>query len=152
MKNNFFVSAMLVCLLALGLAFVGCKNSSDPPDYYLSWGAWDGDNYNNVSSQFTSAGNPLSQAGTNAGYLTGSAAQGAYEYVSTNYSFSESKDNIGGSFEEMLNYETNGVGLPEGLKTALKDNKEDMPFAGVFQYIGGAGVGYGVTVFYIRKN
>jgi hypothetical protein len=168
MKNKLFVSAMLVCLLALGLVVSGCDTGGgsggggddDTTEYTLTWGAWDGATYSDVSSSFSVAGYSLTAAGTNAGYLTSDKAVGAYNILANGGSgiprFDDS-GTISGSFETLLDYSTQGIGLPAGLKSSLRGQKANAPLAGVFQYYldGGSNGGAplpGVSVFYVTKS
>jgi hypothetical protein len=163
--NRKLILAMLAGLLALSLAFVGCDNGTtssggddgdktgddgDTTQYTLEWGAWDGQTYATISSNFTAAQHPLTPAGSNAGYLTGSMALSAYNIVHDAYRFDDG-GTVSGSFDSLLNFSKDGIGLPDGgLKNALREQKANVPLAGVFQYTSGGRPG--VSVFYLTKK
>jgi uncharacterized repeat protein (TIGR02543 family) len=117
-----------------------------PGAYTLSWGILT-TSYDNFSAGFSQHGVTLTSAGANAGYLTGTAASGAFTAINNNPE--AAFDDFGeqeGSFEEFLNFQENGIGLPTALKTAMTAQKASVPLLGVFS------VGDKVIVFYISKN
>jgi hypothetical protein len=116
-------------------------------EYTLLWGVWEDVNYEFISGNFSSYGLPLTSAGSNAGYLTGSNATSAYNIISTTPEAQFNDDGtLSGSFEELLNYQSQGIGAPSALKSALTAQKSNVPLVDVFQHQ------YGVTAFYITKN
>jgi hypothetical protein len=51
------------------------------------------------------------------------------------------------SFENLLNFNKNGIGLPSALKTALTRQKANLPIAAVFQVNA-----QGVVVFFVTEH
>jgi uncharacterized repeat protein (TIGR02543 family) len=121
-------------------------NSGDGKDEYtLTWAVWQSLSYSDVSRVFAEVGAPLKPAGSNAGYLTGDDATGAYTIIGYHYVF----DDFGlasGTFEDMLNYKVDDIGAPAALKNVMRAQRKYAPLGGVFQYP------YGVVLFYIEKN
>jgi hypothetical protein len=150
MKNNrFFMTGMFAVLLTFGLVLSGCSDSSSTGEYKLSWGIWNTANYDYVNTQFSSRGYSLIPAGTNAGYITGTSAANAYNAVKTVQSFDD-QGTQDGSFEELLGFTKNSIGLPTDLKATMAGQKTNVPVAGVFQFT--AGGAQNVALFYVSKN
>jgi hypothetical protein len=122
-----------------------------PSSYELTWAYWSNANYSYVSSEFAGKGASLTAAGTNAGYLTGNDAATAFTIVdSGNYPEPDNYGTETGSFEELLNFQDEGIGLPSTLKSTMGAKKANVPLAGVFQV--DMGGGSGVVLFYVTKE
>jgi hypothetical protein len=122
-----------------------------PPLYTVSWGYMGGVTYSQAASNAAGYGVTFKSAGSNAGYLTGNDATGAYSIMMMQFS---SYFNGGGSvpdspFEELLNFQENGIGLPSALKSAMGREKANVPIAAVFQV--NQGGGSGIVVFYVEE-
>jgi hypothetical protein len=115
-------------------------------EYELIWIARNYVTYAQFIGSFP--GVTLTPAGSNAGYLTGNAAYNAFvSFSSSDYQFNDSGTEED-SFENLLNFKQNGIGLPSALRSALSTQKANVPIIGVFQSSDGQG-GYGVIAFYV---
>jgi hypothetical protein len=150
MKKNVLFAGISAIMLVFGLVLTACGDNGGGDPYKLSGGYLSGLTYSGVSSQFTANGAPLVPAGSNAGYLTGSDAKNVYDrftrYVEDNNVSIESITATG-TFEDLINYQSNGIGLPEGLKAALTAQQGNMPLASVFEVSS-----QGVVVLYVEAN
>jgi len=141
-------SGILVCLLVFSLALISCPTGGDDGEYDLLWGTFS-TSISLVKSTISSHSWSVTDTDSgNACYATGATAENIYTYSLNTLTFSDggSKD---GSWEELLNYKKNGIGLDlaPALKTAMLPNKENAPVAGIYD----SGQGFAV-IFYIRKN
>jgi hypothetical protein len=144
-KGKFFALGILAMVLVLGLVLAGCDNgTTTKAEYHLKWGATS-TSYSTVQSTITSQGWTVADSGTNWAVGAGSTATTIYNWCMANVSFSDGGD-FDGSFEECINYTKDGsVSAPSALKTALNNNKSNVPLAGIFDG------GYAI-LFYITKN
>ena len=151
MKNLAKLTGIIALVALIVFSMAACDNGNGGVDEYkLTWGLWLGVTYSNVSSQFTSAGAPLTPAGTNAGYLTGSNASTAFSVIITTYSFDDGGYKTG-SYENLVNFQQDGIGAPQELKEAMVAQKKNIPVGGVFQTTI-PGYGNSVIVYYLEKN
>ena len=154
MKKKLVFSAILVCLLALGLMFVGCSSDSTSlGEYSLAWGIFV-PGTQSIQEVVAAQGWSITETdGGDAGYATGATADAIYKYcTSGNVSFDDGGD-FDGSFEECVNYTKDGIGVPPGLKAAMASNKAKAPIAGVFKVDPSFPVDPNShVVFYITKN
>jgi hypothetical protein len=114
----------------------------------LSWGYWNGASYSYIRSQLAYYGVSIIEDGLDdAGYLAGSIATDVFNQIRNN---SEQPFTASGiltnTFEELLDFEYQTIGLPDALKAAMAANKANLPLAGVFGESGG------VAVFYVELN
>jgi hypothetical protein len=133
------------------------------PLYTVYAGVWGGDaTYGSVSAEFSNAGYTLTSAGagSNAGYLTGGNATGAFNALKTaieggNEELSFDSDwKKALSFESLMAFQDDGVTIPDALKTALTDqhtSNATTPLAGVFGATNNQSQSL-VVVFYVTKN
>jgi hypothetical protein len=117
-------------------------------DYTLVWGSFSS-SYADVQSTIKAQGWNVQQAGSTAGIATGATATTIYQWCFSNaaqigYTDSGSPS---GPFETLVNTSNQGISAPDALKTALRNNKANVPLAGIFDAQGQAAV-----VFYITKN
>ena len=147
-KTVFF--CLLIVMLAFGL--ITCSNSSGGPggDYTLSWGLWTHTYYSDVSDNFDLFGLSLTPVGSNAGYLTGSDASDAHSFITAYYGFDDGGYETG-SFENLVNFQNDGIGAPSELKSAMLANKNNVPLGGFFQ-ANIPGEGISVVCFYVEHN
>jgi hypothetical protein len=119
-----------------------------PSSYELAWAYWRDTNYSYVSSEVAEKGASLTAAGANAGYLTGDNAATAFTMISNNYPEPDNYGTETGSFEELLNFQAEGIGLPSTLKSRMNAQKANVPLGGVFQ----VPTYGGVAVFFVTKE
>jgi hypothetical protein len=119
------------------------------PTYDLVWGFINGATYSQISTEAKNNGASLTAAGSNAGYLAGTNALAAMEMISEGYSdyFTDFGSLSNKPFDELLDFNENGIGLPSALKTAMNRQKENLPIAAVFQV--NAQDVQGVVVFFV---
>jgi hypothetical protein len=112
-------------------------------EYILEWGAFNA-TYAGVQSTISAQGWDVELADDGV-YATGTTAEDIYTYSKNTISFIKtgSKD---GTFEELLNYKSEGVGLPSNLKKHLRGEKANAPLAGIFDN------GQSATVFYVKSK
>jgi hypothetical protein len=131
--------------------------------YTLYAGVWGGDaTYASVSAEFATNHYPLTSAGagSNAGYLTGGNATGAFNALKDaieggNEELSFDNDwKMALSWESLLAFTKDGVTIPDALKTALTSqhtSNANTPLAGVFAATNNQSQSL-VVVFYVTKN
>jgi hypothetical protein len=145
MKKKHNLLIMLVCLLALGLAVTSCDNgTTEKGEYHLLWGTFTS-TYSQIKTVITQQSWDVTPLGDSAGYATGDTATAIRNYNVANTQFSDGGDKDG-SFEELLNFSKNGIGLPDNLKTVFADQKPNVPLAGIFD------AGDFAVLFYVNKN
>jgi hypothetical protein len=66
------------------------------------------------------------------GYATGNTADAILYYCLYNVTGYEDSGAVDGSFDKLLNYKNQGIGLPSALKTALGKEKGNSPLLGIF--------------------
>ena len=143
MKNN-LVFAFLVLL-----AFVGCvsgKTSAPKGEYNLTMGKFSTD-FNTFAAAIGGKGWTLIQTDDagGSGYTTGADAQSIRTYCVDAVNFTD----VGlaeHSYENLLNYICQGVGLPPSLKLNMSLKKTSVPIVGIFAN------SQDTLVFYINKN
>ena len=151
MKNLVKLIGIIVLVVAIGFSMVACDDGNSSRDEYkLTWGLWIGETYSTVSSRFTDASAPLTPAGANAGYVTGSNASTAFSVIITTYLFDDGGFTTG-SYENLVNFQQDGIGAPQDLKTAMLNQRNNIPLGGVYQTTI-PGEGDSVIVYYLERN
>jgi hypothetical protein len=136
---------MLVALLALGLVFASCDSgTSNDDDYHLEWGTIQ-TTYFVVQNVIETQEWDVTPVGSSSAYATGATAVAIRDYNHKNTYFQAGGDEDG-SFEELLEYKNDGIGLPQNLKTALAGQKSNVPLAGIFD------AGAFAVLFYVSKK
>jgi hypothetical protein len=119
-----------------------------PPtdEYDLYWGFIDGATYAEMEKKAADdADVSLIAAGSTAGYVAGKGATAGYSQMDSKYF-----DNFGtvtGSFEKLLDFSEDGIGLPSALKTEMTKQKANLPIAAIFEV-----KDQGVVVFFITEH
>jgi hypothetical protein len=122
-----------------------------PPTYDLYWGFIYGATYSEVRDEALKRGASLTVAGSNAGYVTGATATAAYNMISVDYyDYFTDSGTMNDSFENLLNFNEKGIGLPPALKTAITRQKANLPIAAVFEV--NAQDVQGVVVFFVEEH
>jgi hypothetical protein len=119
----------------------------DPADdYILVWGAFYA-SVSEVEAVIDREGWTVTEPGApNQAYATGNDATNIYIYCINNISFVNGGADSG-TYQEMLDYTHDGIGLPTGqnsLRSALASESSNVPIAGIFLNPHGE-----VTVFYV---
>jgi hypothetical protein len=143
MKNK-VVLLFLFCWILV--ACVSGKTSTPKGEYNLTMGKFSTD-FNTFAAAIGSKGWTLIQTDDTGGsaYATGADAQSIRTYCVNAVNFTD----VGlaeHSYENLLNYICQGVGLPPSLKLHMSDKKTSVPIVGIFAN------GQATLVFYINKN
>ncbi|MCL2129360.1 MAG: hypothetical protein FWH35_03290 [Treponema sp.] len=152
MKKKLVFSAILVCLLALGLMFVGCSSDSTSlGEYTLSWGIFVPGSQSIDDVVAAQGWNVTATDGGDAGYATGTTATKIYVFCLEEIDFDDGGA-IDGEFADLVGYSNDGIGAPPELKAAMLSNKDKAPLAGIFK-VNSPDVRYNShIVYYIVKN
>ncbi|AEF82955.1 hypothetical protein TREAZ_2985 [Leadbettera azotonutricia ZAS-9] len=135
-------------MLALGLVLAGCDNGSTSSvgEYNLIWGAYN--NYvtmTDIENTIANQNWPVTSA-NDGKYAIGDTARSIRTYCVGSQYFTDGGA-ADGSYEDLLNYTSNGIGLPSDLKNAMASQKASVPIAGVFKNPLNLEV-----MFYVSKN
>jgi hypothetical protein len=123
-----------------------------PEALYESIGGWFFAPYSVVTATIEDKGWDVTHADSKSAYATGDTADLILEYVQQtpqiNFQGYASEEN---TFENLLNFKNEGIGLPSGLKTGLRNDKDKAPLLGIFGTTvpGGQDI---VIVFYVDKS
>jgi len=112
----------------------------------MEWGAWSGSYFNAVKTETGNQGGTFIDAGSNAGYVKGTDATKAYNFITTNYTFSGGSGTETGTWSKLVGFSKDGIEAPSELKTAMLGQEGNDALAGVFE-----SGGYTI-LFYITKN
>jgi hypothetical protein len=123
--------------------------TGSPPTYDLYWGFIDGETYSDATAQAANQGVSLIAAGSNAGYVTGADAVAGFSKMDNNYF--DNYGTLNDTFENLLNFNRDGIGLPPALKTAMTGQKANLPIAAVFE-VNDPDTLQGVVVFFIQEH
>jgi hypothetical protein len=156
MNKKLIISAMLVSLLALGLALAGCDNGTTGGDgnnnsggdqYTIEWAMFN-ISYTDLKAIMQAAvGAQNVESGSNYAMAKGTAAETGFQILSSTYSILVLDSGTEtGSFEKLVGFSKDGVSVPAGLKTLLNNNKNNVPLAALFAASGGT------VAFYATKK
>jgi hypothetical protein len=114
----------------------------------LYWGFMGDARYSQVKAGAAAEGISFTEPSYNSGYLTGANATAVYNKTTSDYSeyFIDNGELSNQLFEDLLNFNENGIGLPSALQTALRTEKANLPIVAAFEAQGG------VVMFYVVKH
>ncbi|MDR1410854.1 MAG: hypothetical protein LBI91_01460 [Spirochaetaceae bacterium] len=118
--------------------------------YHLRWGVID-TSYGQVQSIIGQQNWTIAASGTGWALATGATATSVYNWCNNPSNIPSNAwldgGDLDGSFTDLVNFSSNGVGLPAGLKNSQHTAGANVPLAGIFD--GGAAAGYAVILFYV---
>jgi len=131
------------CADILGKFYVKMLEVKDV-SFNLQWGATL-TTYSDVEDIIKTQGWKVQSSGATFALATGATAETVYNWCLSNVTFVDN-GTTSGSFESLVNFSSGGISAPSGLKTALNNNKANVPLAGIFNG------GEVAVLFYITKN